>query len=332
VKPAASVIVPTFQRREFVTRAALSVLAQTFEDFELIVVDDGSTDGTADVVSGLDPRVRYEWQENRGVSAARNTGVRLARGEIVAFLDSDNRWLPQHLSLVIGMLVRHPEAVLATTCPQERRLAGAAPLEEADVRDRLSEFLFEVPVGYTSCIAVRREAVVTVGGFDERLPVLEDSDLWLRLSMLGPVCLLRHLTIERHVSAGGLKQRGIESGAYLDAFALSAAKAVAALEQVEREDGDELRRRALAKVRLVEGVRAVVAGDLGRARRPLGEACRLAPFLSEESAPVIALLNHVTLDPGEFRRLAAATASAWPDPQSATARFLSREAVARGST
>src|SRR5438132_3254976 len=102
--PAVSVIVPTFQRREYVVRAVGSVLAQTYEDFELIVVDDGSTDGTGEALAGLDGRLRYLWQENRGTGAARNTGLRLARGEIVAFLDSDNRWLPHHLGIVTEVL------------------------------------------------------------------------------------------------------------------------------------------------------------------------------------------------------------------------------------
>jgi Glycosyl transferase family 2 len=326
--PVVSVIVPTFQRREYVLRAVKSALAQTFEDFELIVVDDGSTDGTGEALGGLDPRIRYEWQENRGVAAARNLGIRLARGDVVAFLDSDDRWLPQHLSVVTTVLRRRPEAVFVTTCPHAR-LAGAAPFDGAEVLDLLPVLLFATPVGYPTCIAARRDALVAAGGFDERLPVLEDSDLWLRLSMLGPVCMLGHLTIEHNFSAGGLKQRGVASGVYLAAFALSAANAVDALQHVERRDASELQRRARAKVALVEGVRAVVAGDLAAARRALTEACRLVPSLSEEPGHVILLLNHATLDPDEFLRMATATARLWPDRRSDTARFLWSNAFVR---
>jgi glycosyltransferase involved in cell wall biosynthesis len=89
---AVSVVIPTYQRRRFVVRAVESVLGQTVQDSEAIVVDEGSTDGTAEALAGLDPRVYHVWQENRGVSAARNAGIRLARAPIVAFLDSDDRW------------------------------------------------------------------------------------------------------------------------------------------------------------------------------------------------------------------------------------------------
>ena len=116
-----SVIIPTYQRREYVARAVRSVLVQTFSDFELIVIDDGSTDGTDEALTGLDSRLRYQWQENGGPGAARNAGIALARGEIVAFLDSDNRWLPRHLAIVTDVLERHPEAVLvsATSRPAD---------------------------------------------------------------------------------------------------------------------------------------------------------------------------------------------------------------------
>ena len=109
---------PTYQRREWVCRAVRSVFAQRYTDWELIVVDDGSTDGTEEALQAFGPRLRYLWQENRGVSAARNAGLRLARGEIVAFLDSDDTWLPDHLETVVAMLEREPEAALVSTCPR----------------------------------------------------------------------------------------------------------------------------------------------------------------------------------------------------------------------
>src|SRR4051794_40424384 len=113
--PAVSVLVPTYQRRADVGRAVRSILAQAYRDFEVIVVDDGSTDGTEEEIARVG--VRYLWQENRGVSAARNAGLRVARGRIVAFLDSDNTWFPDHLDVVVGALEVHPSVVAASTAP-----------------------------------------------------------------------------------------------------------------------------------------------------------------------------------------------------------------------
>jgi Glycosyl transferase family 2 len=319
--PAVSVIVPTFQRREQVLGAARSVLAQTFEDFELIVVDDGSTDGTGDALAGLDPRLRYEWQENRGVAAARNAGIRLARGGIVAFLDSDNRWFPSHLSVVTRALGQFPQAVLVSTCPG-RRVAGSTPVERAAVVDHLPIALLRPQLGYVSCTAVRREALLAVDGFDERLSVGEDSDLWLRLSMCGPVCLLSHRTIEHRTTRGGLKERGIRSGAYLRAVELTAQRAKADVRRLERPDRADLIRRAQAKLRLVEGVRALTVDDREAARRSFRDACRLLPALSRQPSIVIALLTGVASGPARRLALARAGASCWPDPRSDTACYL----------
>ena len=135
--PAVSVLIPTFQRRELVRRAVASVVAQTYRDFELIVIDDGSTDGTREMLESLDTRglrFHYRWQPNRGVAAARNVGLELARGEIVAFLDSDNHWLTDHLDVVVEVFRRQPEAVLVSTCPKYI-LAGRQQSADAALMD-----------------------------------------------------------------------------------------------------------------------------------------------------------------------------------------------------
>jgi len=107
--PAVSIILPTYNRRETIRRSLESIRAQTFEDWELIVVDDGSEDGTADAIAGFDPRMRVVRQPNRGITGARNTGLRESKGDWIAFLDSDDEWLPHHLELLVGYLQRFPE-------------------------------------------------------------------------------------------------------------------------------------------------------------------------------------------------------------------------------
>jgi len=110
-----SVIVPTYNRADTVKRAIASVQAQTFQDWELIVVDDGSTDDTSSVIAGLDPRMVVIRQENQGISGARNTGLTSSTGQYIAFLDSDDEWLPHHLELCIAFLRAFPEEQFVTT-------------------------------------------------------------------------------------------------------------------------------------------------------------------------------------------------------------------------
>ncbi len=231
---------PTYQRRKLVTRAVRSILAQTYENFELIVVDDGSTDGTEESLAGIDDRLRYQWQENRGAAAARNTGLRLARGEIVAFLDSDNRWLPHHLEVVTEALRRNPEAVLVTTCPWSH-VWGRQKVEAAEVLDALPLVLVTLGVFmFVSCAAVRRSALSVVGGFDEGLVTGENGDLWLRLAAAGPFCIVKRKTIVHRETRGSLKDRAARRGDELHAFDVFAQRAVAVADALRRPDRDAL--------------------------------------------------------------------------------------------
>ena len=111
----ASVIMPAFNRADTIVRAVRSVLAQTYTDWELIVVDDGSTDETADLASTLDPRVRVIRQANQGITGARNTGLAASTGKYISFLDSDDEWLPHHLELCVGFLEAFPDQQFVTT-------------------------------------------------------------------------------------------------------------------------------------------------------------------------------------------------------------------------
>jgi hypothetical protein len=304
-----------------VMRAVRSVLAQTFTDFELIVIDDGSTDGTDDALAGLDPRLRYHRQENRGAGAARNAGIARARGEIVAFLDSDNRWLPRHLAVVTDVLERRPEAVLVTTCFRFRP-DGRDPPELAEVVDLLPGLLLGNPLGYVSCVAVRRSSLLAVGGFDESLPVWEDSDLWLRLATLGPFSVIRCRTLLHQPTTGGLKERGMRSGDYLRCMEASANRALSELENVDRTDVAALTDRARAKLSLLAALRALHGGADAEARARLRDACRFLPELSRNPSPIVGLLRHGARSREQAVDTFAAAASLWPDPRSDTALYL----------
>jgi hypothetical protein len=329
--PAVSVVVPTYQRRELVKRAVASVLSQTFRDFELIVVDDGSTEGTGEALSRLEDRLRYVWQENRGVAAARNVGLGLARGSIVAFLDSDSRWLPDHLTTVTEALEQHPGAVLAFSPPDSRSrpLAGSG---RARLSEPLPRLLVGNYVGNLSSVAVRRDALREVGGFDERLRLTEDADLWLRLAVRGG----RFVSTSRRTVLRGVSDDSLFASRapdeYVDALELSTEEAVGAL---ERAGDDGMASRARGRRHLLRALRALNEGDDDGVRVGLAAACRLLPELSVSPDSV---LNHVrfNLPAGATQSQRAChfttVAASWPDRKSDAGRMLLAHALVEALT
>lgn len=195
--PRVSIIIPTFNRRDCVIEAVRSVLTQTMPDFELIVVDDGSTDGTAEALRPFQPCLRYIHQCNKGVSAARNRGIIAARGEWIAFLDSDDEWWPEYLETTLSaaeatpglvavssdILIETKEALVSLF-----RLRGlpAFPNQPMVVPRPLSA-ITRINCS-PSAMLVRRAALVDIGGFDESLAIYEDLDLGLRLALKGGWC------------------------------------------------------------------------------------------------------------------------------------------------
>ena len=189
MSPRVSVVIPTYNRGNVLPRAIESTLAQTFSDFELIVVDDGSTDHTTEVVRGIaDPRVRLVGDTtNRGPSAARNQGIREARCGLVAFLDSDDEWLPRKLELQLARMDGDPDPKTAVAYCRVYTYDDLAqrPVHEFG-EPREGALFHDLLAGWhpvtTSLFLVRRAALLEVGGFDETLFCGEDYDLWLRLA------------------------------------------------------------------------------------------------------------------------------------------------------
>ena len=185
--PTVSVIIPTYNRAHLVGRAIRSVLNQTFQDFEIIVVDDGSTDNTEEVIKSFnDPRIRYiRHEQNRGGSAARNTGIRAARGEYIAFLDSDDEWLPQKLERQVNAFKSLDETTgLVYTGLRFVDHKGALVWEQ---RPNLSGYIFHKllrrnVIGTASSVMLRRDCLLFTGLFDETLPSRQDLDLWIRIA------------------------------------------------------------------------------------------------------------------------------------------------------
>jgi glycosyltransferase involved in cell wall biosynthesis len=197
--PAVSVVIPLYNKGPYIARALNSVLAQTFQDVEVIVVDDGSTDGGAAVVRGFDdPRIRLIQQENRGVSAARNRGIEAARGWLVAFLDADDEWLSDHLEVLLRIRDKHPEAGAYGTAylVKERDLAIQIPSFGADMPPKPWEGLLPnyfraafpgpSPIS-SSVVAIPRYILNEMGGFNTNAWYGEDVDLWGRIALKYPI-------------------------------------------------------------------------------------------------------------------------------------------------
>ncbi len=317
-----SVIIPTYQRRELVRRAVDSVLAQSYRDFELIVIDDGSTDGTKEALAPLTGRLRYRWQPNRGAAAARNAGLELVRGSIVAFLDSDDRWLPDHLAVVTEVLERHPEAVLVSTSPRHV-LGGAASPTNAYLLDPFPLYFFSNPVGYVPSVAARHDAVAAAGGFDERLTVGECEDLWMRLGLRGPFAMLQRRTMVKGYTRG-LKEWGRLRGLFLSAHEFTYGRVIDELRTRPGRRARELVANGEGGLRFLAAMRALGSHDEVAAGRALREACRLLPQLSREAERVERRLGQLPLahEPAERLYHLSTAAALWPDPDADTPLFL----------
>lgn len=183
-------IIPSYNSARYLAEAIQSVLDQSYADFEIIVVNDGSTDETEAVVKGFsDERIRYFAQENKGVGAARNVGLRLARGEYVAFLDADDLFLPEKLSRQVEFLLQDPSVDLVFSGWEYINAEGKILGVEEPWKYRSSVLGVEdVLMGGGApvhAVLVRRRCLENVGGFDEAMRAYEDSDLWLRLAVDG---------------------------------------------------------------------------------------------------------------------------------------------------
>jgi len=209
--PKVSVIIPTYNRLPMLKEALDSVLSQDFEDFELIVVDDGSTDGTAEVIKGYGGRVKLlQYPENRGVSAARNQGILKARGKYIAFLDSDDLWVKGKQKIQVAFLDDNPHYPLCYT--DEIWIRKGRRVNPKFKHAKYSGWIFEkcLPLCTISpsSAMMRRALFSKVGLFDEALPVCEDYDFWLRVSVRFPVFFInRKLIIKRGGHSDQLSQR-----------------------------------------------------------------------------------------------------------------------------
>lgn len=206
MSPAVSIVMPCYNSARHLPASVGSVLAQTFSTWELIVVNDGSTDGSADwLATQTDPRIRVVSQPNQGVSAARNAGLQLARAPYLAFLDADDTWSPDFLARMHMAVLARPEAVLAYCGWQNLGLPGGSgqPFVPPDYETPAkAETLFAGCRWPIHAALVKREAVIASGGFDTHLKNAEDYALWLRVALRAPIVRVPAVLAYYHFHGG----------------------------------------------------------------------------------------------------------------------------------
>lgn len=277
--PAVSVVIPAYNAALFINEALASVFAQTFTDYEVIVVNDGSPD-TADLERTIAPwlgRIIYLKQDNRGPGGARNAAIEVARGEYVAMLDSDDAWLPEYLAEQLRVINANPNVDMVYADARffgDTGFAGRTFMQCSPSRGPVT---FESLLRYessiiTSCSVVRREALISAGLFDEKFIRCEDFDLWLRLTHQGRRIVYQTQVLGRHrahdasLAADAIKM--VESQMEV----LKKAERVLSLTPAQRSLVQRQLANCAAQIDLELGKRYFVDHDYPQAIRALGRA------------------------------------------------------------
>ena len=293
--PLVSVIIPAYDVAEFIGEALDSVLAQSFTDYEIIVVNDGSpdTEGLERALAPYMSRIVYLKQDNRGVSAARNTGIKAARGTFIAFLDADDSWLPNYLDVQVARIQADP--TIDVLYPNVMMFGGTSEAGEEFMTicpssgDVTFERLISQECNVSNCSIARRETIVRAGLFDESLRSVEDFDLWLRVIKSGGRISYHRDVLARYRRRSGsltadpiwLSQNVIR--------VLDKVKQTMELTASELASVDLHQQRFRALLSFHEGKRAFFSGDTAGAISGLTEANRF--FRNRKTAITLMMLR-----------------------------------------
>lgn len=247
-----TVVIPTHNRSALVTEAVRSALAQEGVPFEVIVVDDGSTDRTREALAGFGPAIRCVLRSRGGVSAARNAGIRAARGEWLAFLDSDDLWLPGKLKAQSDFLDRNPSLLICQT--GEIWLRNGRRINPRRYHAKPEGYCFPLLLDRClispSAVMLHRVVLEQVGLFDESLPACEDYDLWLRIGCRFPIGLVKEPLVVKRAGHGDQLSVSVK---HLDRYRIQALIKLVrggALDPIQREQAlAALRKKCLIYAR-----------------------------------------------------------------------------------
>jgi glycosyltransferase involved in cell wall biosynthesis len=206
--PQISVIIPCFNNGKYLRECLDSVLSQTFQDFEVIVVDDGSADDSPSIIKSYGSRVKYIRQNNKGPSSARNAGIKIAQGNYIAFQDADDVWLARKLELQYRFLQENPPYLWVysdmSTFNDKQVLQESWFSDRSTHEGKVLEKLINNNFIPTITVLIKKQLLLEVGGFDEKLRSCEDKELWLRLSLKYPVGRLNQVLAKRRFHAHNL--------------------------------------------------------------------------------------------------------------------------------
>jgi len=291
-KPAISVILPVYNGQDFLEESVGSVLAQDFVDWELLIIDDGSTDRTPELCASFsDDRIRCLRKSNGGVSSARNYGLALVKADIVCFLDADDkyttdtfrRFFEAFASTQQPVVMAYGEGRVLLHAKGELLKPATAATRYRPQGDVLEAFLSHNPVTTPGCMAAKRQAVEAAGGFDESLDFGEDWEFYTRLVAQGPVTYLpgKELVIYRQHGTSSARRLGLDPINDLP----SVVKAFAnAKRNVRLDPGklEKLRRGRVSTVYAFSGTENLKTGNYAAARRHFWRALRYRPLRTRE--------------------------------------------------
>lgn len=246
-----SIIIPTFNRSALLKRALESIYKQTFSEYEVIVIDDGSTDDTAKMLQADFPSVKYLYQENDGVSSARNKGLKIAKGEWLAFLDSDDEWLSSKLEKQIAILKLTPDAKICHT--EEIWVRNGVRVNQMKKHKKTGGWIFPqcLPLCAMSpsSIVIHRSVFDEVGEFDTSLPACEDYDLWLRITAKYPVLYVEEPQIKKY---GGHEDQLSQKHWGMDRYRIKALQKIIAGDRLSLENKQQAITMLLKKSKIFQ--------------------------------------------------------------------------------
>ena len=259
MKEKISVIITTYNRIKLIGRAIESVLVQTRQPDEIIIVDDGSSDETEQYIKEKYPRIKYIWQENQGISYARNTGISQAEGDWIAFLDSDDEWMPFKLKNQLNALHEKPDYKICHT--NEIWIRNGRRVNPMKKHEKSGGYIFDhclpLCIISPSSVIIHHTVFDRYGKFDESLPVCEDYDLWLRLCAFLPVLFLE---IPQIIKYGGHQDQLSKKYWGMDRFRIIALEKI-----VENPDLSATNKTAALKM-LIHKIDIYIQGAIKRTK------------------------------------------------------------------